>query len=96
MIFGIEGPSEFVEVIHLEKEFGPIEFAMTHFVLTRIRNVLGYSQELSKVHLLIRDVRRHHLSTDHLGDLWWHQFNVAKVEVVSMLALLWLHVCCMF
>ena len=90
------GPNEFVEVIHLEKEFGPIEFAMTHFVLTRIRNSFGHSQEFSKIHLLIRDVRRHQMFQDDLGDLGWHQFNVAKVEVVSMLALLWLHVCCIF
>jgi hypothetical protein len=47
--------------------------------------------------LRICDVRRrvYQLNKDHLEDLWWYQVHLAKVEVVSMLAL-WLHVCCMF
>jgi hypothetical protein len=96
IIFGIQGPNEFVEVIHLEKEFGPIEFSMTNFVLTRMRNRLSNSGEFNEVHLLKRGVTiGNQLTKDHLEDLWWYQFQVAKVEVVSMLAL-WLHVCSMF
>ena len=59
---------------------------------TCVRNGVGDSSELSKVHELIMVVQDegrvpscHHVDIDHLDGLCWDQFKIAKVEVICCL-----------